>query len=218
MNLSGRNDVLVEIDELMGRLARRRPVFHSEADFQHEFASEAKGGHPELQVRLERPFPGRATGAIDIILRSNGSEHAIELKYLTRTYEGKCEEEHFRLKNQGAQDVRSYDVCKDIARMESFCLEPGRIGSVVVLTNEPYYWKSRTAVGTCAEAFEISGMRELSGTLAWAAHTGAGTMKNREAPIVLASKHVPEWKDYSDVGERSGRFRYFCLSVQSAKV
>ena len=208
--------MLIKIDALMDGLRRRRPIFHSEADFQHEFAWEAKTRLPHLQVRLERPFPGRTSGAIDIILCGQGYEYAIELKYLTRLYKGYCEGEHFKLKNHGAQDVRNYDVCKDIGRMESFCAEPARIGAVVVLTNEPFYWKARRNLGTCAEAFDISGAREIAGTLAWAAHTGAGTMKNREAAIVLASKYVPEWKDYSEVPGANGRFRYCSVTVCSA--
>jgi hypothetical protein len=205
--------MMVKIDDLMQSLAVRRPIFHSEADFQHEFAWQARVASPDLRVRLERPFPGRASGAIDIIFERSGAEHAIELKYLTRLYEGDCGGENFKLKNQGAQDVRSYDVCKDISRIEAFCSAPGRIGSVVVLTNEPYYWKARLKVGTCAEAFDISGTGELAGELAWAEHTGAGTKKNREEPIMLTHRHSPEWKDYSEVSGKNGRFRYFTLSV-----
>lgn len=207
--------MLLDVDELMASLAVRRPIFHSEADFQHEFAWEARARMPDLRVRLERPFPGRSSGAIDIIFCHDGWEHAIELKYLTRLYEGVCDGEQFKLKNQGAQDVRSYDVCKDIGRVEAFCSAPARIGSVVVLTNEPYYWKARLNAGTCAEAFDISGMRKLTGELAWAEHTGIGTKKNREAPIVLTSTHLPEWNDYSEVSGKNGRFRYFTVSVQS---
>jgi hypothetical protein len=207
--------MLVEIDDLMRSLAARRPIFHSEADFQHEFAWQARIASPDLRIRLERPFPGRASGAIDIIFARSGTEHAIELKYLTRLYDGNSEGEDFKLKNQGAQDVRSYDVCKDISRIESFCSAPDRTGSVIVLTNEPYYWKARLKVGTCAEAFDISGTREVAGELAWADHTGAGTKKNREAAIVLSSRHQPLWKDYSEVSGKNGRFRYFSVSVPS---
>jgi hypothetical protein len=197
----------------MRDLARRRPIFHSEADFQHEFAWQARTIQPQLRVRLERPFPGRSSGAIDIIFSHGGEEHAVELKYLTRLYEGLVDDEQFRLKNQGALDVRSYDVCKDIERMEAFCCAPERMGSVVVLTNEPYYWQARTKVGTCAEAFDISGTKDIFGQLAWAPHTGAGTMKNRETSIVLSKSHKPDWNDYSDVGGKNGRLRYFHLTL-----
>jgi hypothetical protein len=207
--------MLVEIDDLMRSLGARRPIFHSEADFQHEFAWQARIASPDLRVRLERPFPGRASGAIDVMFTRDSAEHAVELKYLTRLYDGEFCGEDFKLKNQGAQDVRSYDVCKDVSRIEAFCSVPGRTGSVVVLTNEPYYWKARLKVGTCAEAFDISGTRELTGELSWAEHTGPGTKKNREAPIVLTSTHLPAWKDYSEVSGKNGRFRYFTISVSS---
>lgn len=41
------------LDEVLGRLARLRPVFHSEADFQQAFAWEARVLDPSLRVRLE---------------------------------------------------------------------------------------------------------------------------------------------------------------------
>lgn len=203
---------VLDVEELMVSLAQRRPIFHSEADFQHEFAWEACKTIPDLRARLEQPFPGRISGAVDIIFRQGGAEHAIELKYMTRLHESEWEGERFRLKNQGAQDIRCYDVCKDIGRMEEFCTMPRRSASVVVLTNDPYFWKGKIAAGTCAEAFDISGRRELSGELRWAEHTG-GTMKGREAPIVLSTSYRPDWKEYSDVGGTNGRFRYFLVSV-----
>lgn len=205
--------VMLGIDELLMSLARRRPVFHSEADFQHEFAWEARSKIPDLRVRLEQPFPGRASGAIDIIFCHQGEEHAVELKYVTRLYAGEWDSEEFRLKNHGAQDLRSYDICKDIGRMEAFASGAGHRGSVVVLTNDPYYWKARSRLGTCADAFDISGARKLTGELAWADHTGAGTMRNREAPITLRLELRPVWKDYSDVGGKAGQFRYFQLTM-----
>src|SRR5206468_1234798 len=110
---------MIDIDDLMACLAKRRPIFHSEADFQHELAWEARLRAPDVLVRLEQPFPGRASGAIDLILRRGRVVHAIELKYLTAGFEGEHAAENFRLKNHGAQDIRRYDVCKDIERMEA---------------------------------------------------------------------------------------------------
>lgn len=39
---SSLNEQVFNVDDLLARLALRRPVFHSEADFQHEFAWEAR--------------------------------------------------------------------------------------------------------------------------------------------------------------------------------
>ena len=38
-------------------LAERRPVFHSEADFQHELAWLVRERYSDVGVRLERPVP-----------------------------------------------------------------------------------------------------------------------------------------------------------------
>ena len=48
------------VDATMTALATKRPIFHSESDFQHAFAWEARNIYPDLDVRLERTaMPGR---------------------------------------------------------------------------------------------------------------------------------------------------------------
>jgi len=59
---------LIEIDKVMPRLAARRSVFCSEADFQHEIAYELRRDDPGLGVRLEYPLGSGSRGAIDILL------------------------------------------------------------------------------------------------------------------------------------------------------
>jgi hypothetical protein len=50
---------LAEIEETMAALALVRPLFHSEADFQHAFAWQLHRAHADARVRLEtRPRPG----------------------------------------------------------------------------------------------------------------------------------------------------------------
>lgn len=45
---------------------------------------------------------------------------ALELKYLCQRIEHEIDGETFALKPQGAQDIRRYDVLKDVGRMEQF--------------------------------------------------------------------------------------------------
>jgi len=55
---------LIEIDAVMSRLAERRSMFCSEADFQHELAYETRRDDPGLDVRPEHSDrPGRAIAA-----------------------------------------------------------------------------------------------------------------------------------------------------------
>lgn len=115
MLLAGR----VQLAEVLGRLASLRPVFHSEADLQQAFAWEARTLDPSLRVRLEtRPEPGVR---LDLLLTGeDGSWSAVELKYLVRLWQGEVAGERFELKNQGAEDIRAYDVVKDVVRVERF--------------------------------------------------------------------------------------------------
>jgi hypothetical protein len=77
--------------------------------------------------------------------------------------------EQFRLVSQGAQDIRAYDVLKDVQRVERFMDgHPGWSGMVLVLSNDPSYW-SRPGYGrvTNADAFRIYEDQVISGSRAW---------------------------------------------------
>lgn len=70
-----------DIHSLLAGLARKRPVFHSEADFQFALAWEIRKRRG-FDVRLEfPPFPNERM-RLDIWVPELGT--AIELKYLTR--------------------------------------------------------------------------------------------------------------------------------------
>ena len=93
----------------MRALARRRPIFHSEADFQHAFAWEIHRSAPEFDIRLEVPVRA-ATGAIhlDLLARSPLGKMAIELKYKTRSLTAALDGEDFHLMSHAAQDLGRY--------------------------------------------------------------------------------------------------------------
>jgi hypothetical protein len=44
---------MLDIEAILSRLAHKRPVFHSEADFKHSLAWEIQQRFPESPVRLE---------------------------------------------------------------------------------------------------------------------------------------------------------------------
>jgi hypothetical protein len=101
-------------------LRKSRPVFHSEADFQQALAWAIHLSDPSARVRLEtRPAPGMR---LDLLIwRPDLSRYlALELKYLTAAWSGEVDEEQFGLVSQGAQDIRAYDVLKDVQRVERF--------------------------------------------------------------------------------------------------
>ncbi|MEO6700226.1 MAG: hypothetical protein ABI140_02815 [Jatrophihabitantaceae bacterium] len=107
----------VDVPTLLANLAARRPIFHSEADFQHALAWQFQLRHPDAQLRLEtRP---RRHIHLDLCVRLPDRRIAIELKYLVARFEGDVDGEPFNLSNGGAQDISRHDVVKDIVRVET---------------------------------------------------------------------------------------------------
>lgn len=209
----------VDVEELLGRLSATRPVFHSEADMQHAVAWEAHALDPRLQVRLEtHPSPNvrldLAFGRSD-----TGRFTAMELKYLTAGWSGEVGGEQYALKNHGAQDIRAYDVVKDIARLERFVAgRHGWNGVFICIANDPMYWRAVThGRATNADAFRIYDGRVLAGERAWGPNTGQGTMKGRADAIVLAAEYPLAWRDYSSVGGSRGQFRALVVEVSGQR-
>lgn len=153
----------------------------------HPFASGSK--QAERGIRLDL-----------LVSRPDLGEHlALELKYLTAAWAGEVDGEHYELLSQGAQDIRAYDVVKDVQRVERLVhRQPGWAGTVLVLTNDPGYW-SRPAHGraTNAQAFRIYEDQVISGRRAWGPATGAGTRKGREADLELRGDYRCGWVEYS---------------------
>lgn len=188
----------LDVSAVLESLARSRRVFHSEADFQFAFAWEAKAIRPDLDVRLETHPEPNVRLDLELIDAASGAGVAVELKYMTRLWAGTDHGETFALKNQGASDLRCYDVVKDLARVERFVdARPGWSGLVIVLTNEPAYWRPKThGRATNADAFRLHEGAVLAGERAWGPLTG-GTAKGRENAIVLRGHYVARWSDYS---------------------
>lgn len=205
----------VSLGAVLARLSGLRPVFHSEADFHQAFAWEVRSQDPTVRVRLEtRPAPGIR---LDLLLTSANGLHrsAVELKYLTRLWAGEHAGERFELKDQGAQDIRAYDVVKDIVRVETFVgAMPGSNGAMVCIVNDPSYWN---AAGhgrvTNAEAFRLHEGTVLHGMRAWGPRTGVGTTRGREEPLVLAGMYTTAWADYSVLPGPRGLFRALVVEV-----
>jgi hypothetical protein len=205
----------VDLREAIEHLASSRRVFHSEADFQHALAWQIHAMDDQIAVRLEtHPEP---TVRLDMLLsRSDRGRHsAIELKYPTALWSGEIDGEQFALKNHGAQDITSYDIVKDVHRVERFVAgKDGWDGAVIVLTNDSSYWRAPTHERiTNAAAFRTHDGLSLAGTRTWGPSTGPGTMKNREAALELSGAYDLQWQDYSQVGDRNGAFRYLLIEI-----
>jgi hypothetical protein len=78
------NGSLLDLNQILERLVEKRPIFHSEADFQHALAWEIHHANPDASIRLELPVrtdDGRVH--IDLLVVCDHQHFAIELKYKT---------------------------------------------------------------------------------------------------------------------------------------
>ncbi len=204
-------DVL-DIHRVMRGLAEKRPIFHSEADFQFALAWHIKEKRSDCEVRLEWP-PSKENMRIDIWLPNDAT--AIELKYpLDKAPEIRHDGERFKLGNYRSAQAR-YGFVKDIGRLERMVDKHDRVehGFAVLLTNRKRLWKTPTSSrkDTHDEKFRIHQGVKLCGTRAWSSKRKSSTRGN---PIHLLRKYKMRWHDYSRFdAEGSSLFRYIAVEV-----
>jgi hypothetical protein len=205
----------LDIVKALKSLSASRPIFHSEADFQHAIAWHIHGTHPELSVRLELPFRSKdASEYLDLWFSDGKTGVALELKYKTRSLKLDYDNEPYHLKNQSAQDIGRYDFLADVARLERFVgTDRTNIGYAVMLTNDQGYWHQGRP-GTVDEDFRLSEEQELVGKLEWREHAAKGTTLGREHAIYLKGRYNANWQNYSEVASRGGTFRYLAWRVE----
>ena len=206
---------LRDIHRIMGELSESRPIFHSEADFQHALAWAIRETVPDSRIRLEfNPFAqDDRRSYLDIWLADSGV--ALELKYKTSALTAEVCGERFNLLNQGAQNHGRYDFLSDVQRLERAAREGGaRAGYAVMLTNDSSYWRPPSPSYKSANdaAFRIHEGRRVRGELRWIRES-RGT-KGRESPIRLTGDYTMRWRDYPTTGsERNWGFRYLAVAV-----
>lgn len=208
---------MLDIPALLDQLSASRPIFHSEADFQHALAWTIQTHHPEARLRLEtRPERGIH---LDVFVVMHGQRYAIELKYLADRIDVTVGGETFDVPRRAAHDISRYDVCKDLWRVETMIVDGyADSGWVVALSSDGGYWRPGTKADPIDKAFRIFEGCELTGELAWDERAGLGTTRGREAPIMLRGRYECRWRHYSTVRRSSGRpieLRYLALPVTS---
>lgn len=206
----------IDILGLMTRLATDRPVFHSEADFQHALAWRIHVEHPTARIRLETRPERRIR--LDLLVALAEERVAIELKYLVRRTTVQLDGELFDLPNQAAQDISRHDFIKDIGRVERFVSDGiANSGWAIALSNDPSYWNASTKLDPVDALFRIHEGRELAGSLSWSALAGRGTTKNRDVPLDLSANYVCRWRDYSKISgpRKTMDFRYLAVEVRA---
>ncbi len=204
-----------DIEAALDSLSKRRPVFHSEADFQFALAWEVQKRHPEVEIRLEYPVPLKGEqGRVDIWIEDSAT--AIELKYWTHKGAVTVDTESFVFAD-GAPVWERYEFWKDVARIERLIsLGQARAGFVIALTHSQGFWTGE-GLGTTDEAFRLWEGRGVGGTLDWSAHTGAGTRQDHEKRHELRGRYLVHWRNYpASSPSTGGGFRYLMLDVGAA--
>jgi len=213
----------LSIPAVLAVLAGQRPVFHSEADFQHVLAWEVHRCLPRASVRLERPVKFSAGDKplhVDVWVEQDGEALAIELKYKTRGLQTSERGERFVLQNHGAQDLGRYDFIKDVWRTETVVANHAHAtGYAVLLTNDPLYWTRSHNGRTVDAAFRLHEGRDLYGALGWGSRASAGTKRGREQPLRLVGSYPLQWQDYSEATAeaRCVKSRYLVVEVERAQ-
>jgi len=196
---------MIRIKDVLNELRQVRPVFHSEADFQHALAWTIHDKYSDLNVRLEkRVILNGGEIYLDIFIFNNSKSVAIEVKYKTKNLDILVNSEEFNLKNQDAQDQGRYDFIKDISRLEEATKMPNiNTGFAILLTNDESYWSEPSRnVSTADKDFRIHEGKTIKAQLSWKEGTSEGTMSGRKEPITLEGEYILHWKDYSNLEKK----------------
>lgn len=206
--------------QILSKLSHKRPIFHSERDFQHALAWEIHEHLPECSIRLEFRPPFLENRIYSDIWAIHGDTIVvIELKYKTRKLRVKVDEETFDLLDQSAQDQGRYDFLKDVQRLEQIVSgQDNIVGYAIFVTNDSAYWIPPRDRRTVDADFRIHQGRTLTGELRWRQGASVGTMGGREKSILIKGSYNLDWHDYSEVSERPyGKFKYLLVTVKSTK-
>ena len=213
-----------KIKECLDDLLIERPIFHSEADFQHEFAIKLRDHG--FRVRLEKPYrSAKVTGKdkyvyLDIYLEYKKKRIGVELKYKTREKLGlKWDGEAFNLRSHHAQNLGRYDFIKDISRLHDL-RDPKKtdltidFGYAVLLTNDSAYYEyskrcHESKFGTSFLLKSHDGNAVLKkGNLRWKQGYNIDSVgKLRNKAITLEKDYPLQWSPVPD-GSKGENFKW----------
>jgi len=207
---------MIDLIKIIENLSSTRPIFHSEADFQHALAWKIHEQVKDCAIRLEYKPPHLIRRYyVDIWCFREGLVTAIELKYKSRRLHVNVRGEIFDLLNQSAQDIGRYDFLKDIQRLEEVGLNKSNYeGYGIFLTNDSAYWGFPRDDQTVDAEFRIHEGRTLSGKLNWKLSASEGTMRHRKETIHIKNVYSLKWRDYSEPNAGTyGQFRYLLVKT-----
>jgi hypothetical protein len=198
--------------DVMKCLSIRRSVFHSEADFQFEFARTVADLGRDIRVRLEVPVRREDTKRseyIDLRCETDEMRSLIEFKYVTRSWEGvdPTTNEQFALRNHSAMDLARFHFIHDVYRLENWTKDRSDVnGFAILLTNDPSLWEPprRRSITRDAE-YRIHEGRTLPKSLVWGTPERPYPLNDR----TLRGSYTANWHGYGpDLDGTGGRRRW----------
>lgn len=211
-----------DIIDALNSLSQDRPVFHSEADFQHELAIRLR--NMGYDCRLEKPYTITLNGSeikveLDIlVIEDDGNKTAIELKYVKKRYEGIHNNEHFDLAQSWHTNLSRFDFFSDYQRVSKL-VNAGTTtkGFAIFLTNHEDAWDiDVTGTDNLGRQFSIHEGRHLEdgSILNWINNPGPNSVTSKRLPPycpIQINQHVElNWDEYSN---QPTLFRYLLLEV-----
>ena len=202
------------IESALSSLAAKRPIFHSEADFQHALAWEVQLAHPAASIRLEKRVAVKPSIELDVLIAIDGRTLGVELKYLRRSFTAEVDGELFTLAT-GADDHGRYFAIEDCRRLERL-IDDAVIdsGALVLLTNVANIWEP-PAIGqrVLFDEFRLHDGRLLAGTMTWGDWGALGGRPAGTGLVTLRGRYPLSWRDYSIVD--GAPLRYLLVPVDA---
>jgi len=189
---------MFDVHATMRKLAERRPIFHSEADFQHELAWQMRLDCKDICIRLEYRIGGSSKREhIDIIAYNNPTFHVFELKYKVHLMDCEYNREKFSLRAQGGDDVSYILYLQDIERLERNFDKcgPNVVTYPIFLTNFLKFRTGRDSYCNIIEGQKLQGLHRY---------------RNKSAS--LSRRYVMRWRDFSTV-TCNGKSRSFIYGI-----
>jgi hypothetical protein len=210
-------DLTTAIGQWMDTLSRRRPVFHSEFDFQFALCHVMEQAGVS-RIRLERrvQLPGNPRFAIDIIgYVDGGTPIALELKYPKRRFVGTVSadghDEAFDLPSSDATDLDAYGIWKDASRIEALlAAEIVQAGALIALSNYAFWEERSHKLGTQAHDFRLWQGREVAAGTVLSFPEAKWVRPQEHSPVQLRCPYRCEWRHYSE--PLASEFRYLVLA------
>ncbi len=221
---------ILDIEKCVKSLSKKRPIFHSEKDFQFALAWEIQKEYSKANIRLEYPVDKMDIDIVVFCGENNKTMIPIELKWLRTDFKCCINGEKFQLSLSGAEAEVRYDCLKDIKRIESISETRDNFveGYTIWLSNIETHFNGDHKY----MLFDISQGKIHTGKIDWdrddkknIKNTTKDTLKNveksRKEPIKLNGEYEFKWIHYSIIAEseiedkkyhKQNEFRY-CITT-----